>query len=169
MTKDEKHSIGVVKNNKRLLNVLLFVLITAFSSLYIFVTTCTFLVYQWFINLDYDNFKSYYEYDTNSLILFSILSAIILTTLLYRPLSSSAWVKKVFWDRLENEKGELEEKHEEVKFRLTEKRLFNFLARLILGAIIICLPVLMFNPTYLSTIILMVMFLLLFVCIYILG
>lgn len=101
MTKDEKHSVGVVENNKRLLNVLLFVLITAFSSFYIFVTTCTFLVYQWFINLDYDNFKSYYEYDMNSLILFSILSAIILTTLLYRPLSSSAWVKKVFWDKVE--------------------------------------------------------------------
>jgi hypothetical protein len=99
---------------------------------------------------------------------FSVLSGSLLTSVLYRPLSRSFWFKPL-WDRLENEKGELEEKQEEVKFRLTENRLSNFLARLILGAIIICLPILMFNPTYLSTIILIVMFLLLFVCIYILG
>jgi len=38
-----------------------------------------------------------------------------------------------------------EEKHEEVKFRLTENRLVHFLARLILGIIIIGLPILMFT------------------------
>lgn len=56
-----------------------------------------------------------------------------------------------------------------VKFKLTINRLLHFLARLILGTIIICLPVLMFNSMYISPIILIVIFLLLFVCIYILS
>lgn len=56
-----------------------------------------------------------------------------------------------------------------VKFRLTINRLFHFLARLILGTIIICLPILMFNSMYVSPIILIVIFLLVFVCIYILS
>lgn len=155
-------------NNRRLLSVSLFLLIDGFLTFYIFITVSAFLVYQWFINIDYNTFKSYYDYDITSVMAFSVFSGSLLTSVLYRPLSRSFWFKPL-WDRLENEKGELEEKHEEVKFRLTETRLFNFLARLILGAIIICLPILMFNPTYLSTIILMVMFLLLFVCIYILG
>lgn len=154
--------------NRRLLSVSLFLLIDSFLTFYIFITVSAFLVYQWYINIDYNTFKSYYEYDITSVMAFSVLSGSLLTSVLYRPLSRSFWFKSL-WDRLENEKGELEEKHEEVKFRLTENRLSNFLARLILGAIIICLPILMFNPTYLSTIILMVMFLLLFVCIYILG
>lgn len=154
--------------NRRLLSVSLFLLIDSFLTFYIFITVSAFLVYQWYINIDYNTFKSYYEYDITSVMAFSVLSGSLLTSVLYRPLSRSFWFKPL-WDRLENEKGELEEKHEEVKFRLTENRLSNFLARLILGAIIICLPILMFNPTYLSTIILMVMFLLLFVCIYILG
>lgn len=155
-------------NNRRLLSVSLFLLIDGFLTFYIFITVSAFLVYQWSINIDYNTLKSYYDYDITSVIAFSILSGSLLTSVLYRPLSRSFWFKTL-WDKLENEKGELEEKHEEVKFRLTENRLFNFLARLILGAIIICLPILMFNPTHLSTIILMVMFLLLFVCIYILG
>lgn len=154
--------------NRRLLSVSLFLLIDSFLTFYIFITVSAFLVYQWSINIDYNTFKSYYEYDITSVMAFSVLSGSLLTSVLYRPLSRSFWFKPL-WDRLENEKGELEEKHEEVKFRLTENRLSNFLARLILGAIIICLPILMFNPTYLSTIILIVMFLLLFVCIYILG
>lgn len=154
--------------NRRLLSVSLFLLIDSFLTFYIFITVSAFLVYQWSINIDYNTFKSYYEYDITSVMAFSVLSGSLLTSVLYRPLSRSFWFKPL-WDRLENEKGELEEKHEEVKFRLTKNRLSNFLARLILGAIIICLPILMFNPTYLSTIILIVMFLLLFVCIYILG
>ena len=154
--------------NRRLLSVSLFLLIDSFLTFYIFITVSAFLVYQWSINIDYNTFKSYYEYDITSVIAFSVLSGSLLTSVLYRPLSRSFWFKPL-WDRLENEKGELEEKQEEVKFRITKNRLSNFLARLILGAIIICLPILMFNPTYLSTIILMVMFLLLFVCIYILG
>jgi hypothetical protein len=154
--------------NRRLLSVSLFLLIDSFLTFYIFITVSAFLVYQWSINIDYNTFKSYYEYDITSVMAFSVLSGSLLTSVLYRPLSRSFWFKPL-WDRLENEKGELEEKQEEVKFRLTENRLSNFLARLILGAIIICLPILMFNPTYLSTIILIVMFLLLFVCIYILG
>ena len=155
-------------NNRRLLSVSLFLLIDSFLTFYIFITVSAFLVYQWSINMDYNTLKSYYDYDITSVMAFSVLSGSLLTSVLYRPLSRSFWFKPL-WDRLENEKGEVEEKHEEVKFRLTENRLFNFLARLILGAIIICLPILMFNPTYLSTTILMVMFLLLFVCIYILG
>lgn len=155
-------------NNRRLLSVSLFLLIDGFLTFYIFITVSAFLVYQWSINIDYNTFKSYYDYDITSVMAFSVLSGSLLTSVLYRPLSRSFWFKPL-WDRLENEKGELEEKNEEVKFRLTENRLSNFLARLILGAIIICLPILMFNPTYLSTIILIVMFLLLFVCIYILG
>mgnify|MGYP000386529019 FL=1 len=154
--------------NRRLLSVSLFLLIDSFLTFYIFITVSAFLVYQWSINMDYNTLKSYYDYDITSVMAFSVLSGSLLTSVLYRPLSRSFWFKPL-WDRLENEKGELEEKHEEVKFRLTENRLSNFLARLILGAIIICLPILMFNPTYLSTIILIVMFLLLFVCIYILG
>lgn len=155
-------------NNRRLLSVSLFLLIDSFLTFYIFITVSAFLVYQWSINMDYNTLKSYYDYDITSVMAFSVLSGSLLTSVLYRPLSRSFWFKPL-WDRLENEKGEVEEKHEEVKFRLTENRLSNFLARLILGAIIICLPILMFNPTYLSTIILIVMFLLLFVCIYILG
>lgn len=58
------------------------------------------------------------------------------------------------------------------KFRLTENRIVHFLARLILGIIIIGLPIMMFtiltfDQTFLSTIILMVMFLLFF-CVFIL-
>lgn len=154
--------------NKRIMSICLFMLIAAFITFYLFLSFTTFLTYQWFINMDFNTVRTNYDYDVASVAWFSVLSAIILTTVLYRPLSRSFWFKPL-WDRLENEKGELEEKQEEVKFRLTENRLSNFLARLILGAIIICLPILMFNPTYLSTIILMVMFLLLFVCIYILG
>ena len=56
-----------------------------------------------------------------------------------------------------------------VKFRLTINRLFHFLARLILGTIIIFLPILMFNSMYVSPIVLIVIFLLVFVCIYILS
>lgn len=154
--------------NKRIMSICLFMLIAAFITFYLFLSFTTFLTYQWFINMDFNTVRTNYDYDITSVMAFSVLSGSLLTSVLYRPLSRSFWFKPL-WDRLENEKGELEEKHEEVKFRLTETRLFNFLARLILGAIIICLPILMFNPTYLSTIILMVMFLLLFVCIYILG
>ena len=156
-------------NNRRLLSVSLFLLIDSFLTFYIFITVSAFLVYQWSINIDYNTFKSYYDYDITSVIAFSVLSGSLLTSVLYRPLSHSFWFKPL-WDRLENEKGELEEKHEEVKFRLTENRNINFLARLILGTIIICLPILMFtiltfDQTFLSMIILMVMFLLFFVCI----
>ena len=65
--------------------------------------------------------------------------------------------------------GEKEKNFRKVKFRLTINRLCHFLARLVLGAIIICLPILMFNSMYISPVILIVLFLLLFVCIYILG
>ena len=155
-------------NNRRLLSVSLFLLIDSFLTFYIFITVSAFLVYQWSINIDYNTFKSYYDYDITSVIAFSVLSGSLLTSVLYRPLSHSFWFKPL-WDRLENEKGELEEKHEEVKFRLTENRTVHFLSRLILGIIIIGLPILMFtiltfDQTFLSMIILMVMFLLFFVC-----
>lgn len=65
--------------------------------------------------------------------------------------------------------GEKKKTFRKVKFKLTINRLFHFLARLILGTIIICLPILMFNSMYISPIILIVIFLLLFVCIYILS
>ena len=162
-------------NNRRLLSVSLFLLIDSFLTFYIFITVSAFLIYQWSINIDYNTFKSYYDYDITSVLAFSVLSGSLLTFVLYRPLSHSFWFKPL-WDRLGNEKGELEEKHEEVKFRLTANRFINFLARLILGIIIIGLPILMltimiFYPVHLSLspIILIVMILLFFVCIYILG
>lgn len=100
-------------NNRRLLSVSLFLLIDGFLTFYIFITVSAFLVYQWSINIDYNTFKSYYDYDITSVMAFSVLSGSLLTSVLYRPLSRSFWFKPL-WDRLENEKGELEEKHEEV-------------------------------------------------------
>lgn len=44
-------------------------------------------------------------YDAASVVWFSILSAIILTTVLYRPLSHSIWFKPL-WDKLEQESKE---------------------------------------------------------------
>ena len=156
-------------NNRRLLSVSLFLLIDSFLTFYIFITVSAFLIYQWSINIDYNTFKSYYDYDITSVLAFSVLSGSLLTFVLYRLLSHSFWFKPL-WDRLGNKKGELEEKHEEVKFRLTENRFINFLARLILGIIILGLPILMltimiFYPVHLSIspIILIVMILLFFV------
>lgn len=72
-------------------------------------------------------------------------------------------------ERMDDVFGEKEKNLRKVKFRLTLNRLLHFLARLILGTIIICFPILMFNSMYISPVILIVLFLLLFVCIYILG
>lgn len=72
-------------------------------------------------------------------------------------------------ERMDDVFGEKKKNLRKVKFRLTLNRLLHFLARLILGTIIICFPILMFNSMYISPVILIVLFLLLFVCIYILG
>lgn len=89
------------------MSICLFMLIAAFITFYLFISFTTFLTYQWFINMDFNTFKSNYNYDDVSVVLFSILSAIILTTVLYRPLSHSIWFKP-FWDKLEKESKERE-------------------------------------------------------------
>lgn len=89
-------------NNRRLLSVSLFLLIDSFLTFYIFITVSAFLIYQWSINIDYNTFKSYYDYDITSVMAFSVLSGSLLTSVLYRPLSHSIWFKPL-WDKLEQE------------------------------------------------------------------
>jgi hypothetical protein len=77
-------------------------LIAAFITFYLFFSFTTFLTYQWFINMDFNTVRTNYDYDMPSVAWFSVLSAIILTTVLYRPLSHSIWFKPL-WDKLEQE------------------------------------------------------------------
>ena len=92
-------------NKSRLMNICLFLFINAWFTLFLLFSSSIFLTYQWFINLDFNTFKSNYNYDAASVVWFSILSAIILTTVLYRPLSHSIWFKPL-WDKLEQESKE---------------------------------------------------------------
>ena len=88
--------------NKRIMSICLFMLIAAFITFYLFLSFTTFLTYQWFINMDFNTVRTNYDYDAASVAWFSVLSAIILTTVLYRPLSHSIWFKPL-WDKLEHE------------------------------------------------------------------
>lgn len=92
-------------NKSRLMNIYLFLFINAWFTLFLLFSSSIFLTYQWFINLDFNTFKSNYNYDAASVVWFSILSAIILTTVLYRPLSHSIWFKPL-WDKLEQKSKE---------------------------------------------------------------
>lgn len=92
---------------RRLFNISLFLLINSLLTAYLLFSFSIFLTYQEFINMDFNTFKSNYNYDDVSVVLFSILSAIILTTVLYRPLSHSIWFKPL-WDKLEKESKERE-------------------------------------------------------------
>lgn len=87
---------------RRLMSIYLFLFIDAWLTLFLLVSSSIFLTYQWGINLDFNTFKSNYNYDMASVAWFSVLSAIILTTVLYRPLSHSIWFKPL-WDKLEQE------------------------------------------------------------------
>lgn len=89
-------------NKRRLMSIYLFLFIDAWFTLFLLVSSSTFLTYQWGINLDFNTFKSNYNYDMASVVWFSVLSGIILTTVLYRPLSHSIWFKPL-WDKLEQE------------------------------------------------------------------
>lgn len=89
-------------NNKQMMSICLFLLIDAFITLYLFFSFTMFLIYQWFINMDFNTVRSNHDYDAASVAWFSVLSAIILTTVLYRPLSHSIWFKPL-WDKLEQE------------------------------------------------------------------
>lgn len=93
--------------NKRIMSICLFMLIAAFITLYLFFSFTTFLTYQWFINMDFNTVRTIYDYDAASVAWFSVLSAIILTTVLYKPLSHSIWFKPL-WDKLEQESKERE-------------------------------------------------------------
>ena len=93
--------------NKRIMSICLFMLIAAFITLYLFFSFTMFLTYQWFINMNFNTVRTNYDYDAASVSWFSILSAIILTTVLYRPLSHSIWFKPL-WDKLEKESKERE-------------------------------------------------------------
>lgn len=84
------------------MSICLFMLIAAFITFYLFISFTTFLTYQWFINMDFNTVRTVYDYDAASVAWFSVLSAIILTTVLYRPLSHSIWFKPL-WDKLEQE------------------------------------------------------------------
>jgi hypothetical protein len=88
--------------NKRIMSICLFILIAAFITLYLFFSFTMFLTYQWFINMDFNTVRTNYDYDAASVAWFSVLSAIILTTVLYRPLSHSIWFKPL-WGKLEQE------------------------------------------------------------------
>lgn len=88
--------------NKRIMSICLFMLIAAFITFYLFFSFTTFLTYQWFINMDFNTVRTNYDYDMPSVAWFSGLSGIILTTVLYRPLSHSIWFKPL-WDKLEQE------------------------------------------------------------------
>ena len=102
---DKEYVLSVVNSNKRrLMSIYLFLFIDAWLTLFLLVSFTVFLTYQWGINPDYNTFKSNYNYDVESVAWFSILSAIILTTVLYRPLSHSIWFKPL-WDKLEQEKS----------------------------------------------------------------
>ena len=102
---DKEYVLSVVNSNKRrLMSLYLFLFIDAWLTLFLLVSFTIFLTYQWGINLDYNTFKSNYNYDVESVAWFSILSAIILTTVLYQPLSHSIWFKPL-WDKLEQEKS----------------------------------------------------------------
>ena len=92
-------------NKRRFMNIYLFLFIDAWFTLFLLFSSSIFLTYQWFINLDFNTFKSNYNYDAASVVWFSILSAIILTTVLYRPLSHSIWFRPL-WDKLEQESKE---------------------------------------------------------------
>lgn len=87
---------------RRLMSIYLFLFIDAWLTLFLLVSSSIFLTYQWGINLDFNTFKSNYNYDMASVVWFSVLSGIILTTVLYRPLSHSIWFKPL-WDKLEQE------------------------------------------------------------------
>ena len=103
---NKEYILSVSSSNKsRLMNIYLFLLIDAWFTLFLLFSSSIFLTYQWFINLDFNTFKSNYNYDAASVVWFSILSAIILTTVLYRPLSHSIWFKPL-WDKLEHESKE---------------------------------------------------------------
>ena len=93
--------------NKRIMSICLFILIAAFITLYLFFSFTIFLTYQWFINMDFNTLRTIYDYDAASVAWFSVLSAIILTTVLYKPLSHSIWFK-TRWDKLEQESKERE-------------------------------------------------------------
>ena len=94
-------------SKRRLMNIYLFLFIDAWFTLFLLVSSSIFLTYQWGINLDFNTFKSNYNYDMASVAWFSVLSAIILTTVLYKPLSHSIWFKPL-WDKLEQESKERE-------------------------------------------------------------
>ena len=94
-------------SKRRLMNIYLFLFIDAWFTLFLLVSSSIFITYQWGINLDFNTFKSNYNYDMASVAWFSVLSAIILTTVLYKPLSHSIWFKPL-WDKLEQESKERE-------------------------------------------------------------
>ena len=101
---NKEYVLSATKSNKRrLMHIYLFLFIGAFFTAYLLFSSSIFLTYQWFINLDFNTFKSNYNYDPTSVVWFSILSAIILTKVLYRPLSHSIWFKPL-WDKLEQDK-----------------------------------------------------------------
>lgn len=103
---NKEYVLSVASSNKsRLTNIYLFLFIDAWFTLFLLFSSSIFLTYQWGINLDFNTFKSNYNYDMASVVLYSILSAIILTTVLYRPLSHSIWFKPL-WDELEKESKE---------------------------------------------------------------
>lgn len=102
----KEYVLSATKSNKRrLMHIYIFLFIGAFFTAYLLFSFSIFLIYQWFINLDFNTFKSNYNYDVTSVSWFSVLSAIVLTKVLYRPLSHSIWFKPL-WDKLEQESKE---------------------------------------------------------------
>lgn len=83
--------------SKTLCHILLFLVIDSAINFYIFLTTSTFLTYQWFINVNSETIK--YYYDTNSVLFFSFIAATILTAILYKPLLTSKPLKRI-WEKI---------------------------------------------------------------------
>lgn len=82
---------------KTFYHILFFTLIDSCITLYIYISTSIFLTYQWFINTDSTTIK--YYYDGDSLLLFSIIISIILTSVLYKPLMQSNKLKTL-WNKV---------------------------------------------------------------------
>ena len=87
---------------KNFYHILFFTLIDSAITLYIYISTSIFLTYQWFINTDSTTIK-YYS-DGDSLLFFSIIISIILTSVLYKPLMQSNKLKTL-WNKINSIEG----------------------------------------------------------------
>lgn len=78
-------------------HILIFTTICSAFTLFNLITTSVFLIQQYFINLNSETIK--YYYDINSVLYFSIINAIIMTSILYKPLLTSKPLKEI-WDKI---------------------------------------------------------------------